>query len=86
VLLPTGFEINQLDRIRRIGWAAVEIGAILVALAVLLNILLGKDGGTVVTSVAENTQAFLRSFPSGTLVGLVMIGVLYHLARSRQKP
>jgi hypothetical protein len=75
----------MLDRIRQVGWAAVEIGAILVALAVLLDVLLGKDGGPVVTSIAENTQAFLQSLPAGTVVGLVALGVLYHLVRSRRK-
>jgi len=75
----------MLNKIRTIGWAAVEIGAILVALAVLLNILLGKDGGAVVTSIADNTQTFLQGLPAGTIVGLVALGALFHLIRSRQR-
>lgn len=73
------------DKMRRTGWAAVEIGLILVFLAVLLNIILGKDGGIVVTSIAENTTTFLQSLPAGTLVGMIAIGALYLLVRPRVK-
>ncbi|HEY1721129.1 MAG TPA: hypothetical protein VGG27_07775 [Magnetospirillaceae bacterium] len=71
------------EKIRRIGWAAVEAGLILVFLAVLLSILLGKDGGIVVTSIASNATSFLQSLPAGTLVGLIAIGALYLLLRGR---
>ncbi len=50
------------DKVRRIGWAAVEAGLILVFLAVLLNIILGKDGGIVVTSIAGNATNFLQAY------------------------
>ena len=74
----------MLEKIRRIGWAIVEIGAILVALAVLLNIILGKDGGgIVVSSVADNAMGFLQALPAGTIVGLALIAMLYQLAKSR---
>lgn len=74
----------MLEKIRHIGWAIVEIGAILVAIAILLNIILGKDGGGVVVgSVAENAMAFLQALPAGTIVGLALIGLLYQVAKSR---
>ncbi len=71
------------EKMRRIGWAAVEAALILVFLAVLLSIILGKEGGIFVTSVAQNATAFLQSLPSGTLVGLIAIGALYLLFRGR---
>lgn len=73
------------EKIRHVGWLAVEIGLILVSLAVLLDIILGKQGGPAVTSIAENAIAFLQSLPAGTLVGLAALWVLYLLARSRLK-
>lgn len=75
----------MLDKICRIGWIAVEIGLILVSLAILLNIILGTEGGPAVTSIAENATAFLLSLPAGTLVGLAALWVLYIFARSRLK-
>lgn len=75
----------MLDKIRRIGWAAVEIGAILVALAILLSILLGKDGGSAVTSISDNAMALLQALPAGTTVGLALIVALFHLIRARAR-
>lgn len=73
------------DRIRHVGWFAVEIGLMVVSLAVLLDIILGKQGGAVITGIADNTTAFLQSLPAGSLLGLGALGTLYLIARARLK-
>ncbi len=73
------------SKIRLIGWIAVEIGLILVALALLLHVILGDAGGSAVTTIANNALALLQSLPSGTIVGLAALAVLYLLLRSRLK-
>ena len=73
----------MLDRLRRFGWFVVEAALVLVVLCVLLNIILGKDSGAFIASVAANATNFLQAVPPGSFLGLVMIVVLYLLYRSR---
>jgi len=77
--------MSLLDKIRRVGWLAIEIGLILVVLAVLLRTILGGAAGEPVTAISDNAIAFLQALPQGTIVGLAAIGVLYLLLRSRKK-
>lgn len=68
---------------RRAGWFVVEIALLLVVLCVLLNIILGADGGAFISNVAANAVSFLQSIPSGTLLGVVLILFLVWTVRSR---
>ncbi len=73
-----------IDRIRKAGWLAVEVGVLLVILCVLLNIILGPaSSGDFVTAVATNANTFLQGLPAGTVVGLVLIFMAYMLATRR---
>ncbi len=76
----------MIQKLTKLGWLVVELGFMLVILCVLLNIILGKDSGGFVSSVAANALDFLQKVPSGTILGifLIVILVLYWTARSRE--
>lgn len=73
----------MIEQIRRIGWLAVEIALLLVLVCVLLNIILGPESGSFIGSVAANASQFLQSIPPGTFLGVVIVVLLYWLARAR---
>lgn len=76
---------DVVEQIRKFGWLAAEAGLLIVVLSVLLHIVLGEAGGAFVTSVAENTNAFLRGLPSGVVVGLGLVFFAYALIRTAQR-
>jgi len=73
----------MIEKITKYGWLAVELVFMLVVLCVLLSLILGKQSGAFVASVAANTLDFLEKVPSGTFLGIVLILVLYWTFKSR---
>lgn len=73
----------MIENIRKIGWLAVEAGLLIVVLCVLLSLILGKDGGAYIASVADNTTKFLQALPPGVTLGVALIVVLYWFAKAR---
>ena len=74
------------QRLRTIGWAAVEAALILVVLCILLNIIIGGDADSFVASVARNATNFLNALPPGVVLGVALIVFLYLYLRSRLAP
>ena len=66
-------------------WEFVELAFLAVLALVLLSILLGKNAGGYVESVAENAAKFSSSASSGVL-GVVIILAIIYLAMQRMKP
>jgi hypothetical protein len=77
--------MTMIRQITKIGWFIVEVAFLLVVLCVLLNILLGKESGAFVSSVAANALDFLQKVPSGTFLGIFLILVVYWLIKSKAK-
>ena len=77
--------MNLIRQITKIGWIAVEVAFLLVVLCVLLNIILGKEGGGFVSSVAANALDLLQKIPSGTFLGLFLVFVAFWLIKSKAK-
>jgi len=73
----------MIDQIRRIGWLAVEVALLVIVLCVLLNILLGNEGGSFISFVSENATKFLQALPPGVTLGISLIVVLYWFVRNR---
>ena len=73
----------MIDQLKKIGWLAVEAGILVIVLCVLLNILLGNDGGSFITSVAENASKFLQTLPPGVTLGVSLVLVLYWFVKNR---
>jgi hypothetical protein len=73
----------MIDQIRRIGWLAVEAAVLVIVLCVLLNIILGNEGGSFISIVSENATKFLQELPPGVTLGVSLIVVLYWFLRIR---
>jgi hypothetical protein len=73
----------MIDQIRKIGWLAVEAALLVIVLCVLLNILLGGEAGSFISSVSENALKFLRTLPPGVTLGVSLIIFLYWFVRNR---
>ena len=76
---------DLLERVRRLAWGAVEAAAVLVLACVLLDIILGPDGGGFITAVAGNAKGFLQSVPPGAVLGVALLVGLYWFYRARQR-
>ena len=74
----------MIEKITKFGWLAIELAFMLVVLCVLLSLVLGKESGAFISSVAANTLDLLQKVPSGTVLGVFLILVLYWTFRSRQ--
>jgi len=77
--------MNRIRQITSIGWLVVEVAFLLVVLCVLLNIILGREAGGFVSSVAANALDFLQKVPSGTFLGIFLIFLVYWLVKSKAK-
>ncbi len=74
-----------LDRLRQIGWFVVEAAFLLIVLCVLLNVILGDEGGgEFIAFVAGNAMHFLQSIPPGIVIGLVLIVVFYRFIQFKR--
>ncbi len=77
--------MTMIRQITKIGWFIAEVALLLVVLCVLLNIILGKESGGFVSSVAANALDFLQKVPSGTFLGIFLILAVYWLIKSKAK-
>ena len=75
----------MIRQITKIGWIVVEVAFLFVVLCVLLNIILGRESGGFISSVAANALDFLQKVPSGTFLGIFLILVVYWLIKSKAK-
>jgi len=75
--------MEKIRQFTKYGWLAVEVSLLLVVLCVLLNIILGKESGGFISSVAANALDFMQKIPAGTLVGVFLILLLYWVIKSR---
>ena len=73
------------NNLNRIGWQAIELGAIVVLLSVVLTAILGAEGGVVIQAIAKNAMTLLKEIPSGTTIGLVALFGLFALYEKRNK-
>ena len=74
---------NILTRLHRVGWAVVEAAFLLIVLCILLNIILGGDADSFVSSVAGNATKFLERLPAGVFLGVALIVMIYGFLKAR---
>jgi nitrate reductase gamma subunit len=70
---------------KRVLWEFVELAFLTVLSLVLIFLLLGKDAGTYVVSVADNVTKFSAGASSGML-GIVLVLAIIYLAMRRLNP
>ena len=75
----------MLNNLKRIGWQAIELGAIVVLLSIVLTAILGAEGGVVIQAIAKNAMTLLKEIPSGTTIGLVALFGLFALYEKSNK-
>lgn len=73
----------MIRQITKFGWLVIEAAFLFVILCVLLNIILGKESGAFISSVAANAMDFMQKIPSGTFLGIFLILVLYWAIKSK---
>ena len=74
-----------MNNLKKIGWQAIELGAIVVLLSIVLTAILGAEGGVVIQAIANNAMTLLKEIPSGTTIGLVALFGLFALYEKRNK-
>ena len=72
-----------LDSVKRWLIQLTEMGLLLVALFVVLQILFGPDTGFLISNVVANLLALIKSLGDSGLVGLIAIGVILYLFGKR---
>jgi hypothetical protein len=70
---------------KRVLWDFVELAFLAVLSLVLIFLLLGKDAGSYVVSVADNVSKFSAGASSG-LLGIVLVLAIIYLAMRRLSP
>lgn len=73
----------MIRQITKFGWLVIEAAFLFVILCVLLNIILGKESGAFISSVAANAMDFMQKIPAGTFLGIFLILVLYWAIKSK---
>jgi hypothetical protein len=74
---------NFLTQLRTVGWAAVEAAFLLIVLCILLNIIVGGEADSFISTVARNATNFLQSLPPGVFLGVVLIVLIYGFLKAR---
>lgn len=76
-------DMRMFAQLRTIGWAAIEGAFLLIVLCVLLDIVIGAQPGSFVSSVAKNATGFLQTLPPGVVVGVAAVAVVYAVLKTR---
>jgi hypothetical protein len=72
-----------LTQVRRVGWALVEAAFLLIVVCILLNIILGGEADSFISSVAGNATNFLERLPAGVFLGIALIVMIYGFLKAR---
>ncbi len=72
------------DKTRRVIGQIIELGLLLVALAIVLQILFGRDVGFITNDVVGNLIALIQQLGDNGLVGLIAGGIILWLFWVRQ--
>ena len=70
--------LEFIDKAKRYMWELVELAFVAVLGIMLVYLVLGKDSGVFVLSVAGNVIKFTNDVPAGNLVAFAIIGALLY--------
>ena len=74
---------NILENVKRWLVQLTELGLLLIALFVVLQILFGPTPGFLIDSVVNNLLILIKSLGDSGLVGLIAIGIILWLFQKR---
>ncbi len=68
------------------GWLSqvVELGLMLIALGIVLQILFGSNVGFITGDIVKNLTGMIQALGDGGLVGLIAIGIIMWLFSKKQ--
>ncbi|MBL23300.1 MAG: hypothetical protein CMM48_05320 [Rhodospirillaceae bacterium] len=66
-------------------WAFIELGFLLVLLAILIFLILGQSSGVVVLAVMDNIFALTGKVDAANFIGIAIIIALVYVVKSRLK-
>ena len=69
----------MINFLRKLGWQIIELGVVVVLISIISYAILGADSGSAMSSISRNALAVLKEIPSGTVIGLVALYVIFHL-------
>ena len=71
----------MMDTVKKWIGELVEVGLLLIALGIVVQILFGSDGGSVffVGGIVSNLTSLIDSLGSNGLVGLIALGIILWL-------
>jgi hypothetical protein len=72
-----------LTQARRVGWSVAEAAFLLIVFCILLNIILGGEADSFISSVAGNATNFLERLPAGVFLGIALIVMIYGFLKAR---
>ena len=72
---------NFVATAKRVLWEFVELGFLTVLALLLIFLLLGKNAGPYVESVAENVTKFATGASSGLLGVVIVLAIIYLVLR-----
>ena len=72
---------NFVAAAKRVLWEFVELGFLTVLALLLIFLLLGKNAGPYVESVAENVTKFATGASSGLLGVVIVLAIIYLVLR-----
>lgn len=73
----------MIGKVRQLGWLFVELGVILIAICLVLQVVLGDSGGPVVAAISANALAMLQRVPAGIALAVASLLVVERLLRAR---
>ena len=74
---------DVLDKAIKFLWQIVETLFAFLLIVILIGLILGKESGSFVQSVLQNTAGFVNSIGTGNLVGIAVVLALLYLAKTK---
>ena len=78
-----GKETSMLNTVKQWLGQIIEVGLLLVAIGILLQILFGRMVGFITGDIVGNLIAIIQQLGDGGLVGLIAIGIILWLFQRR---
>ncbi|HAT35564.1 MAG TPA: hypothetical protein DCS82_07600 [Rhodospirillaceae bacterium] len=77
--------LRTVGKVNKALWAFIELGFLLVLLAILIFLILGQSSGVVVLAVMDNIFALTGKVDAANFIGIAIIIALVYVVKSRLK-
>ena len=77
--------LRTVAKINKALWAFIELGFLLILVAVLIFLILGQSSGVVVLAVMENIFAVTGKIDAANFIGIAIIIAIIYVVKTRLK-